>query len=53
LYYREHWRARDARFHGRAQPPGIDIEIIQERHHAINWITGYGGQSWDDVTTDT
>jgi hypothetical protein len=39
----EHWRARDARFHERSMPPGIEIEIIQERHHAINWITGYDG----------
>jgi hypothetical protein len=34
-------------------PPGIDIEIVQERHHAINWVTGYDGLPWDEVTTDT
>jgi hypothetical protein len=34
-------------------PPGIDIEIVQERHHAINWITEYDGLPWDEVTTDT
>jgi hypothetical protein len=34
-------------------PPGIDIEIVQERHHAINWITECDGLPWDEVTTDT
>jgi hypothetical protein len=53
LHLEEHWRARDARLHERSMPPGIDIEIVQERHHAINWITGYDGLRWDEVATDT
>ena len=53
LYLDDHWKARDAQLHERSMPPGIDIEIVQERHHAINWITGYAGLSWDEVTTDT
>ena len=48
-----HWTARDAKIHSRAPPPEIDIEIIQERHHAINWSIGYDGAPWDEVTTDT
>ena len=48
-----HWEARDAMIHGRPVPPRLDIEIIQERHHAINWIIGYEGLPWDEVTTDT
>jgi hypothetical protein len=47
-----HWQARDAKLHGRALPT-IDIEIVQERHHAINWVIGYDGLPWDEVTTDT
>jgi hypothetical protein len=47
-----HWQARDAELHGRALAT-IDIEIIQERHHAINWVIGYDGLPWDEVTTDT
>jgi hypothetical protein len=47
-----HWKARDAKIHGRAAPT-LDIEIVQERHHAINWATGYEGLPWDEVTTDT
>lgn len=48
-----HWEARDAKYHGRPIPPHLNIEIIQERHHAINWVIGYGGLPWDEVTTDT
>ena len=47
-----HWQARDATIHGRGIPT-LDIEIVQERHHAINWAIGYEGLPWDEVTTDT
>ncbi|ADE11351.1 DUF4272 domain-containing protein [Sideroxydans lithotrophicus] len=46
-----HWQVRDAQIH--SKPTDLDIEIIQERHHAINWVIGYDGAPWDDVTTDT
>src|ERR1700722_4689035 len=36
FYLEDHWKARDAQLHERSMPPGIDIEIVQERHHAIN-----------------
>jgi hypothetical protein len=49
----QHWQARDASINGRDPPPDIDIEIVQERHHAINWVIGYDGLPWDEVTTDT
>jgi hypothetical protein len=48
-----HWRARDAAIHNRAPPHDVNIEIIQERHHGINWVIGYDGAQWDEVTTDT
>jgi hypothetical protein len=48
-----HWKARDAAIHGRTAPSDVDIEIVQERHHAINWVIGYDGLPWDEVTTDT
>jgi hypothetical protein len=48
-----HWEARDARIKGRPSKRRVDIEIIQERHHAINWLIGYDGLDWDEVTTDT
>lgn len=48
-----HWEARDAKFNSKTVPPHLNIEIIQERHHAINWVIGYDGLPWDEVTTDT
>jgi len=26
---------------------------VVERHPALNWLLGYQGQEWDDVSTDT
>ena len=48
-----HWQARDTQIHSKPPPPDVDIEIIQERHHAINWVIGYEGLPWDEITTDT
>lgn len=48
-----HWQARDAAIRHREPLPAVDIEIIQERHHAINWVIGYEGLPWDEVGTDT
>lgn len=48
-----HWQARDAALNRRPPKVPVDIEVIQERHHAINWIIGYCGLPWDEVTTDT
>lgn len=48
-----HWEARDSEIKGRSSSPNVNIEIIQERHHAINWLVGYDGLDWDEVTTDT
>lgn len=48
-----HWQARDARRRKNVMPPALDIEVIQERHHAINWVIGCDGAPWDEVTTDT
>lgn len=50
---RLHWEARDAKLNGRSPRLPVDIEIAQERHHAINWVIGYDGLPWDEVTTDT
>ena len=48
-----HWQARDSKLNGRSSREAVDIEIVQERHHAINWVTGYCGLPWDEITTDT
>lgn len=53
LIYRYNWAATDARINGREQPAGIHPGVIYERHYALNWLIGYGGQEWDGVSTDT
>lgn len=49
----QHSRARNAKLTGSPPKIPVDIEIIQERHHAINWIIGYERAPWDEVATDT
>lgn len=53
VIYDAHCRLRDARRRGVEPPEAINADVIQERHYAFNWIMGYCGQSWDDITTDT
>lgn len=67
--YHIHWRVRDAQFRHEPTPPGklprmpvedmqppaesYDSGVVQERHYGLNWLIGYCGQDWDEVTTDT
>ena len=53
LIYRYDWACVDARVNGGPAPSGVDCGIVVERHHALNWLIGYQGQEWDDVSTDT
>lgn len=54
LIYRFHWAVRDATLQGKTSPAGLNPGVIVERHHALNWMIGYGDHAeWDDVTTDT
>ena len=52
LIYRYNWACVDARVNGR-KLEAIDCDVVVERHHALNWLIGYQGQAWDDVSTDT
>ncbi len=52
LYYRLHWAAIELRLQGKKSEI-IDEGIVRERHRALNWLIGYMGQKWDDVSTDT
>jgi hypothetical protein len=38
-----HWEARNAALTGIRSKTPLDIEVIQERHHAINWVIGHNG----------
>lgn len=50
---REHWEARNAKLTGKPPRFPVNIGIAQERHHAINWVIGYDGLPWDEITRDT
>lgn len=53
LTYRYHWAVVDARLKQAEAPGGLESGVVQERHYALNWLTCYGDQDWDDVSTDT
>jgi hypothetical protein len=53
LIYRYDWACVSARLKGEPAPAGLDKGIVQERHHALNWLFGYLGQEWDRITIDT
>jgi len=52
LIYRYNWACVDARINNRSMDT-INTGVVLERHHALNWLTTYCDQDWDDVTTDT
>lgn len=51
--YQAHWKVRDAKLNKKAIPKKYDPEVVYERHYGFNWVIGYMGQTWDDITTDT
>ncbi len=50
---RLHAEGRNARLQSRPPRDPVNVEIIQERHRAINWVNGYDSAPWDEVTSDT
>jgi hypothetical protein len=53
LIYRYDWAVVDARVNDKPSPAGLEPGVVQERHHALNWLIGYMDQDWDNVSTDT
>ena len=53
LIYRYHWAVRNARIKGQQVPAALDPDVTEERHYALNWLIGYGEETWDYVSTDT
>jgi hypothetical protein len=51
--YEAHWKVRDAQLKNRTHSKRFDPEVVYERHYGFNWLIGYRGQPWDDVTADT
>lgn len=53
LIYRYNWACVSARVKSQPAPAGLNAGIVVERHYALNWLIGYGGQDWDNISTDT
>jgi hypothetical protein len=53
LILRLDWACTEARLKKEPAPGKLNSEVVVERHHALNWLTEYGEQDWDDVSTDT
>jgi hypothetical protein len=51
--YRYDWAVEDARVKTTKTPSGLNADVTQERHYALNWLIGYMNQEWDEVSTDT
>jgi hypothetical protein len=37
----------------RRERDNLEAGAIFERHWGFNWLTGYCGQEWDQISTDT
>jgi hypothetical protein len=53
LHLRLHWTVREARRKEANSTINVDPGVIQERHHAFNWLVAFQGAPWDDVETPT
>jgi hypothetical protein len=53
LHFRLHWAVRQARLDGNGGMEGLDPGVVQERHHALNWLVRFEDTDWDDVDTPT
>ena len=52
--YRAHWATRQNSIDGSFEIGKLNPDVVQEWHHAVNWLTCYDGiDDWDEVTTDT
>ena len=52
LYYRMYWACVDQRIKGQ-QMSEVHPSVVFERLYALNWLTNYKGQDWDNITCDT
>jgi hypothetical protein len=53
LVFDMHWASRDAMLKGKPVPASLNPSVLRERHHALNWLTFYCDEDWDDIATDT
>jgi hypothetical protein len=50
---RFHTAVKDATVASREPPAGAQPGVIYQQHVALNWLTCYLNQEWDDVEADT
>jgi hypothetical protein len=53
LHYRQHWASRQAILKKTPVPANLNDGVLQERHHALNWLVRFEDREWDDVDTPT
>ena len=53
LHYRQHWATRQALLKKYPAPAGLNDGVLQERHHALNWLVRFEDRDWDEVDTPT
>lgn len=53
LIYRYHWAVRNSLLRGEGGPEGLDPGVVAERHHTLNWLTGFQSTPWDEIDTST
>ncbi len=53
LHYRLHWATRQAILKKTAAPAALHDGVLQERHHALNWLVQFEDRDWDEVDTPT
>ena len=53
LIFRIHWATTEARLKGKEMPADLNNDTVYERHYALNWLTCFMDQEWDDVKTHT
>lgn len=51
--YRMNWACVNARVKGEEVGGNINPSVLYERHYALNWLTSYQNQEWDEVKTNT
>ena len=52
-YFDAHASCCACKSRGQPERHGYDIEVVQERHRALNWLVQYEHAEWDHVATDT
>ncbi|MET0322279.1 MAG: DUF4272 domain-containing protein [Duganella sp.] len=53
LHYRLHWASRQALLKKTPVPARLNDSVLQERHHALNWLVRFEDRDWDEVDTPT